>query len=407
MSSPFDPDPILVDQVADLISGRIETEPWDCDIRAILSPLIDRHQQELGANGEPREPGFEDYPADAKPLSMLIGEDVDYLSTVHGLLAQAPPLSIVEAFSPDVNAQLIRAEVDGKARNLAVFHTPVIYLINSFFSKLDILNASDVYAGCMDEHRPLMEGDDYDDLNLIAAIYRDMEVMVDRSFVRKPLEPPFLGSPFDLCERVEGARRFVVAHEISHSFVDHPFAQDTMNTFRTNLTGSMGEVLSPRQIEHWAEELWCDESAVAALNFLYKDELDDPATLHRATNALQGVITFFFMLYLLEIGFKRDLKVLFGAHFPPVELRYKAVRESIKGSHLFQNQHISSLIERYHRRMGTVHQTLGGAGFSPKHGNLVLAIQPLLNDFSREFYRAVFEQIRFEDSPWSIKRGGF
>lgn len=400
-------DPNLLGQVAELVSGRIETEPWDCDIRAILSPLIEQHQAAVVAQGGAREPGFDPYPIAAKPLSTLILKDIDHLTTLHGILENGPALSVIEAFSQSVNAQIISADVGGHARNLIVFHTPLVYLLNSFFSKLDILNADDVYAGCIDEHRALMEGEAYDDLQLIAGIYRDIEVLVDRSFIRKPLDPPYLGSPFDLCERVEGARRFIVAHEISHTFIDHPFAQNAMATYRANLTQSMGTALSPQQIEHWAEELWCDESAIAALNFLYKDQLGDPATVHRVTNGLQGVITFFFLLYLLEIGFKRDLKVLVGAHFPMAEMRYKVVRETLKGSHLFQNHHVSSHVSRFHQRLDTVQMAIGGAGVSPKHGNLANAIQPLLNDFSREFYRAVYEQIRTEDSPWSSTRGGF
>ena len=82
MTSWSNADPVLLGQIADLVSGRIETEPWDCDIRAILSPLVNRHQAALVSEGGAKEPGFDPYPARAKPLSSLILEDIDYLVTL-------------------------------------------------------------------------------------------------------------------------------------------------------------------------------------------------------------------------------------------------------------------------------------------------------------------------------------
>lgn len=394
----------LVAEVSDVITGTIESVPWDCDIRAILSPLIDSHQAAYKARGEEPEAGFCHHPPLPKLLATLIGEDAAFLTSMHGLLSNIEPVGIIEANSQEPNAQLIRIKQGDAERSIIAFHTPIIWYMNAFFTKLDLLNGLDIYSGCLAEHRKDMESERYSDISLIVQIYDEMEVLVNREFFKRPISPPFLGSPFDVCERVEGARRFVVAHELSHAVADQPFAQKITAAYRKMLMESLGDALSAERIAHWAEELWCDESGVAALNFLYFDQLDDPAQLHQATNALQGVITFFFMMHLLEAAFERKLM---SHNFPPVAVRYESIRHVIKGSHLFRNDHIRNMVIRYHARMASALAALGATGFHPRVGNIHLYMHQATNDFGKRFYRAVFDRLRVEESPWSHTKGGF
>ncbi len=381
------PSSTLIPHLGDVIDGELYFEPWDCDIRSINADLIQDHNRALIADGGVAEPGFENYNPNPKPLADLIADDIRHiLNPLPGLFSESREVLILEAWSQDVNAQVLLRPSGG---DVIAFHTPTVAYLNSFCTRMQILLSFDTYAGCLPEHRTAMEAPDYEDLPLIISIFNDAEIFVNATYQRQPPSPRYLGDPYDFCQIVEGARRFMVAHELAHLLADEWRAHDDgfaklRNAFQNEAFG-----FTDIQRENWVTEHWCDEFAIRTFNQLYLHSAEDPVQMHEATNAICGVLTFFWMLDFLETGLNTHNN--FDRHFPPAHSRFHYVREIIKQLRFYMNDHTKRIVGSLYERLCGARRVFGGQGFDPKRGSMAFLLPVHLSDFGRGLARNIFE----------------
>jgi len=290
-----------------------------------------------------------------------------------------------------------------------VFHTPIIWYVNSFFQKFHIMAASDIYADCLEMHKSRMKEAAYDDLHIVNAIFADMEVLFKREFITQGIKLEYLGSPYDLCEQVIGARQFVVSHEVAHLVVNNTGGDEGIPLFQNNLLKAMPDLLNDTQARAWAIELWCDEFAIRTLNQLY---LSMPAGQRRQDivgNALRGILLFLFMLYIMEQSL--------GTHdtnlpYPPATFRYQLVCNTVRQLRLYEDEFTQTGLRGFHYRLGMARKVLAGLTASVKYGPMSVALELDGTEFSRRLSRRLFEHIRGDDeigpdrSPWARKPFG-
>jgi hypothetical protein len=366
------------------ILGPTTKVKWDCDIRSINAELIELH------NKVKPEPTFLNVKRREMHLGELLKKDLEHLASLIDTLHVAENLFVGELYSQDVTASSI-SSVSGFSAILV--NTPLVYFLNSFFSKYSIISSYTVGGDCLEEHEKIMSGEEYKDPYILASLFKEAEVFFNKTFVRMPIKPRYLGTPYDLCEHVEGARRFIIFHEIGHFLAEQwqKNGDDGISIFERNLR-DMRLMITEEQIKKWAVELWCDEFATRSFNQFYMHRLDDEQVQHEATNGTCGALLLFFMLHFLEKGFKTFHKM--SVMYPPAKLRYTVVRETLKGLRIYQHPHLVKIAEQFIVGMRNVeHYLFAGLGFDPRTGPLALWVPTECSPFGQEMSQAFFEDV--------------
>ena len=221
-----------------------------------------------------------------------------------------------EVAGPAPCCRYVRVEVESSTCHIICFHSPLLYLIHSSFSKAITL-LDDRPDLCVPEHDHLLKSDEYSDVNLLAALFNDIEVLCDDQRLYWPIKPRHLTVPYDYCEFVAGARRFLLAHELGHVlFRSTPQSEEMMSHFiRSGIPSG--------QANAWAEELWCDQEALWAIMDVYGQLLiqegDNRDIEYEIQNTLNGIILMFAISDFAEIATGHDR--IIGEEHPPFEFR--------------------------------------------------------------------------------------
>jgi hypothetical protein len=324
-------------------------------------------------------------------LGEIFKRDLESLGPLVDSLQVADVLFLGELYSQEVTASAISSN-SGSAG--IVINTPLVYFLNSFFSKYSIISSHTVGAGCLEEHEEVMASDAYSDAAILSSIFNEAEVFYNKQFIRKPISPPYMGAPYDPCERVEGARRFIILHEIGHLLADRWRAQgdEGIDIFKNNLTKN-GMPMSPEQAESWAIELWCDEFAVRTFNQVYKDRLADDEVLYESANQTCGVLLLLFMIHLLETGFRTFDNP--SVMRPPAKWRYHVVLQTMNQLKLYQHNHVARASESFRWNLKNAEQFLfAGLGADPRSGPLCVLLPTILSPFGLDISRAIFNDVQ-------------
>jgi tetratricopeptide (TPR) repeat protein len=404
--------------VADLFDGTIVSEIWDCDIRSIFHELIIAHNEYLTTIGDPPEQGFQGLEAHPTTLAALVCEDMQRIHRHVPIAVPPEPILVTEINSNTLSAQLLDITVDGGSMRVIGFHSPLMRYINDFFPKFHIM-LSDRYARCLPQHRHLLERVDYDDDQLLLSLYNNAEILVNPSASKQMNGPRFLGEPYDLCEQIEGARKFAMLHEFGHAWyrdlktgkpdptLDSALAKRFMSGLQysiaqalgANENSSMSEMLAkvlfvqgvrdPRRVQHFVEELWCDLYAFMVIEKLFYGRLKSAPVTHECCNTLLGIMDLFFMLSIIEKGIGAYDRAT--SNYPPVDLRAKFLFEYIWSSPLFANGQVCNPVLRRAKSYKAAYQVFCGSGRSGPAG--IAKILVALTPFGRQFRQSLFDDI--------------
>ena len=427
--------------VTDLDVGPLIETEWLCDVTAANASVIRMHNAYGESQGKLVEEKFRSVSGEPRRLQELLREDFRYLSRgLTSLADRAGQFAFVEIAGPDPNAYVVRAEQFDLPFHIICFRSPLLYFLHSSYSKLFILTHSSRHADCLPEHDPVMDGEEYSDTSLLAGLFNDIECLFDLRYLSLPINPPHLADPFEYCERVEGARRFVLGHEIGHavypSHVLYDRAQvndsflpaynldicqflagrilwdeETLRVFRHDpeeawdwkddlvrlaLLLKSDESLS----SGWEEEFWCDSFSLHTILQGYGEaELEGPP-LYELENTLVGILMFFTVMDIVEVVLHRH-KVIVPTH-PPALLRREAIRNLVKLHPLYErNPNIRDTLGRNWRLLNSFRMFAGGANAPPVHSDLwsTFAFRDKLTSFGLDAYRSLFDATVHE--TWS------
>ena len=373
-------------------------QPWQCNVIRAHALLIEQHITSLRQQGRDVELKFSSIDRTPQFLRDLLWEDFAYLARGTPVLRDfADRCVLAEVSGPYPNSTILNGQDEhGQALAIVCFKSQLLQYIHSGFSKLWVLTSDAIDAGCLPEHDAILESPAYSDTSLLAGLFNDIEVLFDQKRLFLPFDPPHMADPFEYCERVEGIRRFLLAHELGHALVK------PMPLPESELAG-----LSRSQraaVERQDEEFGCDAFATYAILDCYAtDELEGPA-LYELENALVGIMTFFFLMEVSET-LLRWRRALPDSH-PPHRRRLACFRWGVRRHPLYKRSDaLRQTLDRNWRRLNSFRNFCGGANAPMALGKVWNRFELLekLTPFGREAYRALFDETVWE---WSELDGG-
>ena len=306
----------------------------------------------------PGSPAIFQAPDKKSTLSELIEGDIRELTASRfGKLAvqKLKSLSIVERFSPDPNAQIVRI-TDKSEENVAlIFHSPIIWFLNNVSITFCSAFTFQPYLHQCENVGPRTTRMHGENAVTISSFLELLEALRTKASLnlRERDEVTFLGSRFDLCERVEGARRLIVAHELGHiCLLAHKEMSDLFvderrfieQVLRPHLADLPGEVR-----ENWIDECCCDVFGVMLTLMRHLEQLsaakqsNDPGVrwiINRIVNTVLGITLLFKQYAYFDLvrfanssangslnSFRREF-----AHrkYPPSEIRLTLVMHFVR-----------------------------------------------------------------------------
>jgi hypothetical protein len=348
----------ILDIVKEQLDYPLFNEPWMCDVIKANAFIINAHNEYGLSNGTAVENKFIVSAAAPEHLPELLWRDYEYLKRgLKSTIDVEKTLFLFENFGPTPEAQNIKVKYQNGIFNSIIFRTPLVYFLNSVFSKIFIVTSFYQHAGCLPEHDGILGSDDYSDESLIAGIYNDIEVFFDKSLITQEISPPHFADPYDYCERVEGVRRFILAHEIGHTIHTREISEVIFNTLSSTFA------LNSSTLRLWAEEIWCDVFALATILEIYENTALEGPALYELENILIGVLTYFTILDVVDIAIEREINL--ETTHPPSWLRREHFRNCVKASSIYHsNLKLQQTLQRNWRRLNSFQNVLTG-GFSP------------------------------------------
>jgi len=279
----------------------------------------------------------------------------------------------VEIAGPSPNAIVISVKGEGGPLHAIGFRACLLRFLHAVYSKIWELTGDTRYEGCLEEHEHILAREEYSDTHLLAGFYNDIELLFDQQRLFVPIDPPHWTEPYDYCGRVEGARRFILAHEIGHAI--------WLDQDRSLLAGTLSEYrLSQAQAHQWAEELWCDTFALQSLLAVYGPEPLEGTRLYDAEDLVVGVLQYMILMDIVELVLSEH--GLIALDYPPSAVRELYLRTAIKEHPLYGNSaDFRESVQRVWRRLRVFSRFIGGYGTPDQNGRM-WSKQELLNRLS-------------------------
>lgn len=367
--------------------GQIIRRPWRCDVKAANASVIHAHNRSRERRGESVEPKFAFVEPTPGRLADLLARDFEHLCQgVPWLAKDAQQFVFVEIAGPSPNAVVISVEGEGEPLHAIGFRACLLRFLHAVYSKMWELSGGTRYEGCLEEHKHILAREEYSDTRLLAGFYNDIEMLFDQQRLFVPIDPPHWTEPYDYCGRVEGARRFILSHEIGHAI--------WLDQDRSLLAGTLSEYrLSQEQAHQWAEELWCDTFALQSLLAVYGLEPLEGTRLYDAEDLVVGVLQYMILMDTVELVLSEHEVIAFD--HPPSALRELYLRTAIKEHPLYENSpDFRASVQKVWRRLRVFSRFIGGIGTPEQNGRMWSKPELLsgLSPFGRAAYNTIADQ---------------
>ncbi len=374
--------------------GPLIESPWPCDPLGTCAQLIAAHNAYSRQNGWAIEDKFLNTHEPIQQLSNLLWSDFEYLKKGTPVLEEiAPKLVFAEAAVPTPNAFHLEVDDDRTVYHSIVFHSPLIHFLNSAFSKIFVLMHDNRYAESLPSDRHLFDESEYSDTNLLACLFNDVELLFREERLYVPFAPSHAATPYDYCEWVEGARRFVLAHELGHAM--YSSSQKPKDIEDLIPAGTLGI-----DVETWHEEYWCDAFGVLSILRAYEGrDLNTPGgELYECQNSLIGTLLFFTIVNIVDSVLGNHLTP--SPSHPPAKARRDVIRQIIKNHPVFlQNDFLPNILTAKWRRINSFREFVAGANAPIVANNSLWSssdFRTKLSPFGMKAYRDLFDSLSFE-----------
>ena len=296
--------------VSALFGGPAVPTRSDCDILLIQKDLIEAHNSFAAQQAREIEPKFQNIGSKQSGVSELLTRDINWLcagpkdseqardmATLIRDLTHELPIIEVPGNHPNANLLTINKPTAlFEETHCLAFQTPLLHLIHSIFSKIEMLICVDWKAHCAPQNEHLIESEEYSDVSLLFGIINDIHKVYIKRVSSLAISPPHLIDPYNYCERVEGARRFIVAHEIAHIYHIKFAGYEVPEWFQ------LGVAANEKEAQHSWRELRCDELALKMIACRFPSTLLDGQELYELENCMVGIQQFFTMLSIADMA---------------------------------------------------------------------------------------------------------
>lgn len=301
--------------------------PWLCDIVGATADIIQRHNSHLAKLGEPVPAKFACAKPVARPLTDLLWEDFAFLAQGEPSLRNPNGTYVLaEEARRQPNSRYVKVLASGRLLHLIYVRSPLLHFIHSAFSKAMLLMQNDRLEGSLPEDESTLMSPAYSEENLVAQWLNAIEVFFNEGALEFSNDPPHLCLPYDYCEAVQGARRFMLAHEIGHAHFHFTDEEE----FLTQGIEQLG--VDKALAVDWVEELFCDRFAAFTILDIYEDLLDqgllDEGRVYELKNAVAAFFLFFIVLEHAHRATKEELPL--DKPHPPLDLRLVTLHEVVK-----------------------------------------------------------------------------
>lgn len=271
-----------------LLNGiTLNKEKWYCDIRSQLSELIDDYNHFLVDSPNPEYLGIK---KEELYLNELLASDLEVLSTGNSHIRQMSNRIVIgEALQPIPNATAI-LHYNDPSHALILFNSPLLHIINTFFSSALILLSKSRTSNCIEKYLIESQKQVYDDYQVFNKIIISMEEYYENKKLSEIEPVSYYQSPYRLCEMVAAVRRFILSHELSHIELNH---QEKATRLLLETSKSEHKVFS-QQLEYDA-----DTRAFENILALYLDLSDSQVSIN-LSDAANGIRMYFSMLNMVE-----------------------------------------------------------------------------------------------------------
>lgn len=322
-SAPFIDAATLRLLLAEEREGALVEERWQCDVIEAHAPLIRMHNALKEQNGQLVEKKFANLSGNPLPLTELLWKDFAFLCRGNpNHLAHRDDYVFAEVSGPGPNAVVL--ELDN-GKYVICFRSCLLAFLHTAFSKLWMLTSLSRCADCHPDHDHLLGSDDYSDEALLAGLLSDFEILFGKRLGDVSISPPHLADPFNYCERVEGVRRFILAHELAHTFSETDPARQAYVDMLVKNGATLDQIAASPA---WFEETTADALAIWTLFEIYRPSVENSPQWYEMENAFTGILWYFVVMETVQeiISVIHELPPL---KYPDWRLRASLMHQSI------------------------------------------------------------------------------
>lgn len=198
-------------------NSKIVENVWNCDILSRMSHQIAAYKTELElTNNLALGPEFDNIINAPKLLRELLESDFDYILKYNPELEYLRGKVFFTECDEKIDAvSVITAHND---EYLIIFNKNIIELIHYFFGFIHLSFQKGYY---IDEFINEAQKDSYSEECLTHTLLKKISHLYTGEFEDVELDITFYFEPFDYIEQVIAARRFMLAHELSHIYCKH------------------------------------------------------------------------------------------------------------------------------------------------------------------------------------------
>ena len=334
-----------------VLPGNLVEDVWECDIFSTMADHINAHNTFRAENGFDLEPKFSNLSSQHRPLSEVLAHDVNYLRRSGQLPEKlVSNIHFFEMYAATQNSFFLKVPIVKSEAYAIIFSAAMICFVHSLFSKFNLLFSTTKTSECLPQHDNILQSSDYSDEALLAGIYNDLEVFYRRELIRKPITPFHYGDPYNYCEQAEGARRFILAHEIGHlAFLLEP---DLIPIKKSEFCEVLNKTLSDPATWHdksegfekiggeaakcaanWTEELGCDAFAMRTILQNYPESAIQGSVQFELENCLVGIMMLLVTFDLVETA----LGLKWSITHPPAHMRLTFIKTTIRESAIYKS----------------------------------------------------------------------
>lgn len=212
-------------------------------------------------------------------LSRLLFTDCEFMLGRSKYSSLLSSLHIIEISNRVPNASAITLDDEVY---LLLFNSSLINFLHRFFANANMLLQPDRIYSFNEGANKEGNNDKYSDLSLTKRIFTDVLNFYTKDQYLNQQSLDYYYQPYQLIEMVEGARRFIVAHELAHIIYKHSEPVDRPESYRA---------------EYQADLLALDMLISAYGGF--NSDCSETGSITQA-NVFNGVRLFFTMLYFVE-----------------------------------------------------------------------------------------------------------
>ena len=289
-------------------NGKINYKPWDSNYLESNADFIRSYCQETGNE----ESKFKNIEQKLSTLSETLHKDLKSSSRVEKYFnINISKVNIYEVTSPKPRAFTIDPK-EYKEETVIVVNSQLIHMINSLFTKMQILMSPTLDCDCLARHEYLFQTFEYSDEYVIATFLNEFSFFDLNNVSYFKENPKFYENPLNVSEKIETARKFILFHELAHncrSKIDH-LIPNIYNFLKPVYEGIVEESI----INSWTEEIACD---IVACEFLIhdiemkflesakKENTNLEYIVYEAANIVRGIVQTFFIMDIIESGLSK------------------------------------------------------------------------------------------------------